>query len=203
MAEKRSQGNKVKKVLQKWDLQELGPELERRWLGEGYEEHSLRDLATYFNKKILTEAFAEGGVVPLESEVENFYTLLTADQMSKADEIQAEQRLSDLGVDPDELRDDFVSHQTIYRYLENSRDAHKTRKQRSTEEMITATEQASSRLTNRLKAVVQKNLEVLAQHDGFSVGDFDVYIGITVSCSDCGASHGLTQLLARDGCDCE
>lgn len=202
MTEGNSRGNKVERVIERWNLPDLGDELERRWLGHGRDDHSLRELTEYFNKKILTEALTESGTVPLEGEIENFYELLTSEDVTKSDTLQAEQRLTQMGVDPDELSEDFISHQTMYRYLKNARNVQKQREQQPIEDVIETSRRTSIRLTNRLKSVVQKNLETLNRRNGFHIGDFDVYVDIQIVCSDCGTSRNLEQILEQSGCEC-
>lgn len=202
MTEGNSRGNKVERVIERWNLPDLGDELERRWLGHGRDDHSLRELTEYFNKKILTEALTESGTVPLEGEIENFYELLTSEDVTKSDTLQAEQRLTQMGVNPDELSEDFISHQTMYRYLKNARNVQKQREQQPIEDVIETSRRTSIRLTNRLKSVVQKNLETLNRRSGFHIGDFDVYVDIQIVCSDCGTSRNLKQILEQSGCEC-
>lgn len=202
MTEGNSRGNKVERVIERWNLPDLGDELERRWLGHGRDDHSLRELTEYFNKKILTEALTKSGTVPLEGEIENFYELLTSEDVTKSDTLQAEQRLTQMGVDPDELSEDFISHQTMYRYLKNARNVQKQREQQPIEDVIETSRRTSIRLTNRLKSVVQKNLETLNRRNGFHIGDFDVYVDIQIVCSDCGTSRNLEQILEQSGCEC-
>lgn len=198
-----SRGHKVERVMERWDLPDIGDELERRWLGHGRDDHSLRELTEYFNKKVLTEALTESGTVPLEGEVENFYQLLTSEDVTRSDTLQAEQRLTQMGVDPEELSEDFISHQTMYRYLKNARDVQKQRDQQPIEDVIETTRRTSIRLTNRLKSVVRKNLETLNRRSGFHIGDFDVYVDIQIACSDCGTSRDLKQILEQNGCECQ
>lgn len=203
MTEGSSRGHKVERVMERWGLPDIGDELERRWLGHERDDHSLRELAEYFNKQVLTEALTESGTVPLEGEVENFYQLLTSEDVARADTLQAEQRLTQMGIEPDGLREDFVSHQTLYRYLKNAREVQKQRDKQPIEDVIETARRTSNRLTNRLKSVVQKNLETLNGRSGFHIGDFDVYVDVQIVCSDCGTSRGLKQILEQRGCECQ
>lgn len=203
MSERNTQGGKVQQVMEKWGLEDNADELERRWLGQGREEHSLRELTAHFNRQILTEALTETGTVPVEGEVENFYRLLTGEDVTKANKIQAEQRLSELGLDSEELVADFVSHQTMYRYLQNHREVEKQSQDQSTSDLIETVRRANARLTNRLKSVVRKNLETLNNRSDFTVGKFDIYVTVQVSCSECNTTRELKQILERNGCECQ
>lgn len=203
MADNSSQGNKVEQVMAKWDLTDIGSELEQRWLGDDRKEHSVRDLATYFNRQVFAEALADTGTVPLEGEIKNLYRLLTSEDVNTANKIQAEKRLSQLNIDPKRLKDDFVSHQTMYRYLKNIRGVKKETDTISTQDMVATLRRTSTRLTSRIKTVIRQNLETLNKRDEFHIGEFDIYIDIRISCTECGTTRNLTQILERDGCDCQ
>jgi hypothetical protein len=198
-----TRGNKVDRAIERWDLTDIGDELESRWLGEGREDHSLRELSTYFNKQILTAALTEAGTVPLEGEVDNYHTLFTSEDVARADVLQAEQRLTQMGADPEEVRDSFVSHQTLYRYLTNVRAVEKESDTESFEDVVESTRRTNDRLTNRLKAVVEQSLHTLAGRSGFNLGEFDVYVDVQIACADCGTSRTLKQILDHRGCDCQ
>lgn len=202
MANGSSQGDKVQKVINEWGLLEIGDELEQRWLGRARDEHSLRELAEYFNKQVLVEALTESGTVPLEGEVENLYHLLTGEDVNRASKIQTEQRLTELGIAVEDLTDDFVSHQTMYRYLKNHRGVQKQTEKQSTEELVDSVRRASTRLSNRLKTVIRKNLETLNNRSEFHIGEFDIYVDIQIACSECNTTRELSQILERNGCDC-
>jgi hypothetical protein len=74
--------NKVARLIQQYELTGLGAELEARWTGDGVERTSLRDLAEYFNRKLLAAALREAGRTPLDDEVASLYHDLTGDDVS-------------------------------------------------------------------------------------------------------------------------
>ena len=112
--------NKVERVVRKYDLGDLGRELERRWTGEGRERQSLRDLSHYFNRQVLESAMDEAGVMTLQGELENIYELLTGDDVTEGARTQARNRLEREEIDADDLQDDFVSHYAMHTYLRDS-----------------------------------------------------------------------------------
>ena len=101
MSEERSDGadNKIDRVIQAHGLEGLGTELEDRWLGNGYEQQSLRDLADHFNRRVLESVLNEAGVVTLHGELDNTYELLTGDDITQGARTQATNRLERQGVD--------------------------------------------------------------------------------------------------------
>lgn len=195
--------NKVATVIRKRELDDLVDELEQRWTGEGFEEHSTRELTEFFNQTLIREAIEVSGSIPLDGEVENLYRLLSDDDIRSSSKIQAHERLAEEGIDAEELTNDFVSHQTMYRFLRDVRDVDTSTEQKSTDEIITATRQSIMRLNNRTKSVVNQNITKLDNRDEFEVGDFDIYVNVQLTCNDCGTTRDVTQILDQNGCDCQ
>lgn len=54
-------GSKVSRVVSEHKLAGLGEELEHRWIGVEAERQSLRDLADYFNHRVLEAALEDAG----------------------------------------------------------------------------------------------------------------------------------------------
>lgn len=190
---------KVARLLGEYDLEDLGPELERRWTSEGDDRLSLRDLADYFNQHILDAAMAESGLQPLSGEVENTYRLLTDDEVSTADRMRTERRLERDGLDVDSLRSDFVTYQAIRTYLKDHRGAEHTTDDR--DRTVVETENIQQ-LRGRTVTVTAGKLEQLENGDHIDLGDFRVLVDINVLCEECGAQYDVETLLDRGGCDC-
>lgn len=201
-SDKETPRNKVRSVIEARELSELPNELEARWRGDGYEEHSTRELADFFNKRILREAITATGSVPLDGELEDLYRLLHDDSVRSSESMQARERLEEYDINVDALQSDFVSHQTMYRYLKDVRQIDTSSPTKSTTELSNATRQAILRLNNRTKKVVTNNVEKLDDRDEFTVGDFDIYVNVQFSCSTCGTTRDITQILDQGGCDC-
>jgi len=113
---------KIGRLRRKYLLDGLNHDLKTRWLGEGRERFSLRDLERYVNKLILRNAMEESDIKVLEGEVENKYRILTDDEVSSATVVRLEHMLKREGVDLESIRNDFVSHQTIYNHLRDCLD---------------------------------------------------------------------------------
>lgn len=195
--------SKVGRVIDEYGLDGFGEDLERRWLGLDGERESLRDLADAFNREVLAASLEAAGEQPIEGEVENHYRLLTAEDVRSSARTQAETRLARNGISVESLERDFVSHQAIHTYLTEVRGATLPEDDTSPEATISNRLDAILRLRNRLVAVTERSLESLAEAGHLSLGDFDVLVGITVYCSDCGASMDLTDLVDRGGCGCQ
>lgn len=194
--------SKVERVIETYELDGLGHELERRWQGVEGERQSLRKLADYFNQRVLNSVLADAEGQFIEGEIENLYQLLTSDDVSASARTQAETKLSRLGIDVESLRRDFVSHQAVHTYLTNVREANLPEDEPSDVEVIQSRQETILRLRNRLVAVTERSLNSLRDAGFLSLGSFDAMVSVTVYCNDCGTSYDLADLLRRRACDC-
>ena len=195
--------NKVQSVIERRGLHDLETEVQRRWHGTGYKEHSTRELARFFNKTLLWKSISETGSISLDGEIENIYQLLTDEGVSAGSAAQARDRLREYGVDVEDLEGDFVSHQTMYRYLKDIVEVDTSKDKKSTNDLIEATQQSLQRLNSRTQSVATENIKQLANREEFQVGDFDIYVSTQFRCNDCGVTRDLKYILDHNGCDCD
>ncbi len=193
--------SKVARVIEERDLDGLGAELERRWVEETEGRFSLRDLATYFNRQVLEAALREADVSVLAGEVENFYGLLTDDDVTAGTRVEAERRLERAGIDVEELRADFVTHQAIHSYLRKHRgvDAPDRHATSSMDDRRDTLEQ----LRSRTQAVTRTTLESLQRSGDLSIGEFETFVEVRVTCTDCGTRYTVSDLIEAGGCQCD
>jgi hypothetical protein len=191
--------SKVERVIEKYGLEGLGDELERRWTGETGERESLRSLADRFNRAVLRAALDEAGSSPLDGEVENTYRLLRGDDVSPGMRTEVRRQLERDGVDREQVESDFVSHQAIHTYLREHRGA-----ELETEEDSRVEKEAQTirRLQGRISVVTESGLTRLANAGDITVGDFEVLSDVQVYCADCGSQYEAVELIERGGCDC-
>lgn len=190
---------KLGRMARAYDLSDVDIELTDAWTGAG-DTRSTRDLAHWFNQELLDAALVEVGVVTKPGDVENYYRLLTGDDVNSADRVQARKELARDGIDVDDLLDHFLSHQTVYNHLTgclglsqpDSDDA---------ERLDTARETLGA-LQHRTERVAADSLERLAATDALDGGQFDVYVSTTVTCQDCYSQYTFQELLEMGGCDC-
>lgn len=191
--------SKVKRLIEKYELQGLGSELERSWTDDDSENRrSLRELADVFNRRVLESAMADAGLQPLDGEVENVYRLLTDDDVTGADRTRTRRRLEREGIDVDELTDDFVSYQSIRTYLTKYRDASYS----GTTESAESVKQTVQRLRSRTAEVSETKLSRLAKRGEMEPDEFRVIVDVRAVCERCGAQKDVTALLDDGGCDC-
>jgi hypothetical protein len=192
---------KVGKVLTKYKLTDLHNKLAELWVGETGEEFSLRDLAERINVRIVRVSLERAGEDPLDGEAENVYRLLHGDDVSAGVQIQQENRLERAGIDVDELKNDFVTHQSVHTYLTKGLNVSKSSNNQT--DPMEKRRIRIERLQNRLDAVVEQTLENLQNSGNLSAGDVDATVSIQVFCEDCGTQYDLFVLLQNGGCDCQ
>jgi hypothetical protein len=190
---------KVERVIDSYGLDGLADDIERRWVGDGTESQSTRELATYFNKRVLAAAIDDSSVALVTEDVGDIYAALT-DDTADHDTTLIESRLRRGGVDISDVRDDFISHQTIYRYLTEIRGAERASPSES--ERLENGSERIQRLQGRTTAVTEQTIDSLATNDIVSIGSFDVLTDVQVFCQDCGRSYDVTTFLERKHCDC-
>jgi hypothetical protein len=191
---------KVGQVVAEYGLAELHRELPDRWLGDGREAQSLRDLAADVNTAVLRAAMQSAGLQPLDGEVENAYRLLTGDDVSSGMRTAKRNELARDGVDVDAVEADFVTHQAVHTYLTEALDVSK-RDQDDVDPVDKHAERVN-RLRSRTEAVAADSLDSLADDGAIEVGDPDVSVTIQVYCDQCNRQHSLSSLLTAGGCDC-
>lgn len=131
---KMSSNSKVGRLIHRYDLAEIGEELERRWTADAGDRMSLRELADHFNRTLLKQALQQNATSTIDGEAANLYRLLTEDDVSSGQRIQAENRLEQNDVE--QLRTDFVSRQALHTYLTKERDATYEQPEVSDEEQV-------------------------------------------------------------------
>ena len=191
--------SKVGRLIDTYGMRGTGQELEDRWLGRGRESQSLRSLAEWLNQRLLEARLTAVGQDPLDGEVSNLYRLLSEEDVTAGARVDAETTLEAYGIDVEELRREFVSHQAIHTYLTEFRGASKERSSGDRAETVRRT---VGRLRSRLVAVAENNLGHLRDAGELRLGEFTVLLEVQVLCEDCGASYPVTDLLDRGGCDC-
>ncbi|MBX0297008.1 rod-determining factor RdfA [Haloarcula nitratireducens] len=191
---------KVGRLIEIYELDGFGAELEAYWTGEGAERKSLRDLATLFNEELLRTQMRDHGMSAVDSDVESYYELLDDDEVSAGRATEARRDLEQHGIDIDEVTDDFVTYQAIRGYLQNVRGA--SYEQTEDSEQIAKEQERLERLITRTEAVSREKLERLRDTDRIDLGTFRMFVGVNVFCESCGSQYSIEELLDEGGCDC-
>lgn len=194
-----AQSYKVGRVIAKYHLDDVEVELVRRWTGEDSERASLRDLATYFNERVLRAAMDAVGMNPYDSEVADAYRALT--DGTGGERAGTRRELARAGVDVEDVESDFVTYQAIYNYLTDVLDV--TYRGESDEKQLENNIKKIEKLRSRVQVVVGDTLERFRNSGKISLGEFTVLVDIQVYCSDCGKQRGVVELLRAGGCSCD
>ena len=194
----RGRRSKVARLIEEYDLQGLGSELERLWTADE-DRRSLRELAAYFNEQVLEAELEEADVQLLDGELENIYRLLTDDDVNSADRMRARRQLERDGIDINELKSNFVTYQAIRSYLKEHRGAEYTPDET---DPIEREKTNIQQLRGRMVSVTDGRLEQLQNTDRLTIGESRILVNIQVVCEDCNSQFDVLELLTRGGCEC-
>jgi hypothetical protein len=195
----RGRRNKVVRLIEAYELQGIGSELEQSWTAEE-DRRSLRDLARYFNRQLLERTLEEADLRYLDGEVENTYRLLIDDEVSSAESTRVRRRLERDDIDVDELKKDFVTYQAIRSYLKDHRGAeYRPAETDPFEREVTNIQ----KLRGRMVSVTEGKLEQLRASGELTLGEFRTLADIQVVCEGCNTQFDVLDLLDRGGCNCE
>jgi hypothetical protein len=194
----RGRRTKVTRLLDEYDLQELGEELEQQWTAEN-DRRSLRELADYFNQQLLKQQLDNVNDHVLEGESSNIYRLLTAEDVSSAERTRVERQLERDGINVDTLISNFVTYQAIRTYLTEDRGAEYNPDRT---DPLEREKENLEQLRGRTAAVTEDKLAQLRENDDLSIGEFSTLIDIRVVCEDCNTQRTVVELLNDGGCNC-
>lgn len=191
---------KVGRIIDRYDLDEMDDRLVAEWTGESGDRRSLRALARDVDRAVLQAALDQSGMEYRDGEVENFYRILTDDDVSSGTRIETRRDLEHASVPVDRVESDFVSHQTVHTHLTDCLSA-------SVEEPDAAERVENARdtiraLQNRTAAVSEDTVDRLSRSDALSIGEFSVLVEVTVACEDCNSHYTIGEFLERGHCDC-
>lgn len=195
-------GTKIERIIAKYGLEGIGDELERGWTGEQGSRRSLRDLAEVLNRRILDTAVESGDDGHIAADVDSLYRTLTADDVDTTTRAQVEATLDRLGVDVNEVRQDFVSHQAIHTYLTDVRSVEYSSSAGDDENPIERRSAVIQKLRSRLESVTEQSVADLREAGHLSIGSFDVITTVRVHCTDCGTTFEAGELFDGRACNC-
>jgi len=191
---------KVARLINKYELGDIGAEMERLWTADRENRKSLRELAAVFNQRLLRTAMATEGLETLDGEVENVYRLLSDNEVREADRMRTRRRLEREGLDIDELTSDFVTYQAIRSYLKDTRGAEYTPSDR---DPLDREAENFQKIRGRTASITEGKLKQLLSGDRLDLGAFRTFVEISVLCEDCGTRYEVAELLDRGRCECE
>ena len=189
---------KLGRVIDKHGLHDFHDRLPAMWLGEdGYSETSVRRLAELVNIKVIHSHLEDAIDDPIDGEAEDILKRLKSEDPDK--QIGQEQRLEKLGIDPEELRNEFISHQSMYRYLTVALELEKEEDMSNIKE---ETLRSFRNLSEKQKLIAENKLKTLSNNDELDVDpeDIDVTILMYQNCSECFEQHSVLEFAEHGGC---
>ena len=186
---------KIGRDCAKYDLSGLDEDLCRR-RADGA---SLRDLQGFVNERVLERALAEADA-DVVGEPENIYRLLRDEEVSSGRQAELRSRLDRAGIDIEAVEKDFVSHQTVRDHLKECLDVDTSR--RSCIDVERATRNINW-AESRSKAVIEQTLDQLRGAGQLATDDLELTQTVRVTCTGCGETYRVAELLDRGGCECD
>ena len=187
--------SKVTRVIEKHNLADMGARLEKAWTGDGGERTSLRGLADEFNRAVVEASLRENGVTSISFEIDGIYEALS--DAKKAETTRTKRYLEREGIDPSELRSDFVTHQTIHTYLRNERGV---RFSRGDEKLADRKIETVEKLQGRITAVTESAVSSLAAAGELDRTGYEILVDVRAVCPKCGSDYSVTELFDEGGC---
>ncbi|ELY62901.1 rod-determining factor RdfA [Natrinema versiforme] len=187
---------KIDRVCEKWGLDGADTMLRER---RQHADASLRDLERDFNQRVLEAAMRTARMEIVEGEVENIYHLLTADDVSSGSRVEVTDRLRRSGVDPEAVRADFVSYQTIRTHLQDCLGVDTSHDPSVT---IPDAKNTVFKLLSRTEVITERTIDRLRSADHVRISDVDVTLSLRIACTRCGEEYTFSRLLERGRCNC-
>ncbi len=194
---------KVERTAMAFDVSDAVDELAvRRKDGD-----SFRDLATYFNTRVVERALADADIGDGRSVhaaltgndiASDVYEVLRTDRDSDIRRAEVRARLSDAGLDVDQLESAFVSHVTIRSHLQECVGVEPEQSPPPFEQTVNTTQGARTRAEN----VIGSTIDRAVRNGQLRTGPLETEIFVQVTCSNCGDTFYLPELLEERQCSC-
>lgn len=199
---------KVGKAIAKHDLVELNAQLaSKRSDGAA----SLRDLADFVNRSILTAALETDadtlienteafGALDREEAIDSIYHVLTDDSASTEQRARVGTRLEQAGVDLEAVRSAWVTHPTVRTHLRQCLEIDTSQtSDLEPDDGLHTIEWARSQCV----AIIEQTLKRLVKAGHLSITDIDISLSIRVTCTACEETYQPMDLVHRGGCACD
>lgn len=186
---------KVERITEKHGFSDLDEELRRRHRSGA----SLRELETFINTRVLERALLESDVA-LIGDTESIYRILQGDDVTPGQRAEIRSQLERAGPPVSDVEDDFVSHQTVKRHLQNCLGVDTNRQSKIT---FDEAEQTVEWAQSQNLSVIENTIKRLQNAGLLEVDHLDVTQSVRVTCEETGNTFRLREFLRRGGCDCD
>lgn len=175
------------------------PDIDERLLRQRDREGSLRELAKYFNKQVLSQAL-DSATREIIGDADHIYEVLAGVESNRSKKAELRSKLSQNGVDIESVEDDFVSHQTVRNHLHDCLEIDTGRQ--STAD-IDGGRKTIEWAQARSEGVIEQTLERLRSAEEISNVPTEVTQSVRVGCGACGRTFPIAEFLDNQGCDCQ
>lgn len=192
---------KIGRACQQYGLEDLSYELGERWLDED-DRYSLRELAKFFNRRLIRTAMETVGLNPVEGEPENYRHLLIDEDVSIGSQVQAKNHLEKHGIDVDELKSHFVSHSTVGRHLNECLGLEYAESQQENH-TVEEVENWLNAIQSQAETLTEGAITRLYRLNELPTDNYDIFIDVTVRCKECNTPLDLLDLTRGNKCECD
>lgn len=186
---------KVEQITEKLGFSGLDEELRRRHRSGA----SLRELETFVNIRVLERALLESDVA-LVGDTASIYRSLQGEDVPPGRQAEIRSQLERAGPPVSDVEDDFVSHQTVKRHLQNCLGVDTNRESKIT---FDEAEQTVEWAQSQNLSVIENTLNRLRNAGLLQAEHVDVTQSVRVTCEKTGNTFRLREFLQRGGCDCD
>lgn len=174
-------------------------DIDERLLQRRDRGNSLRELATYFNKQVLSTALTSA-TREIVGDADQIYDVVSGDDVKRSRRAELRSKLSQNGVDIDAVEDDFVSHQTIRNHLH---DCLEVDTGRTSTVNLEGGRKTIEWAQARSEGVIEETIKRLRSADEISSPPTEITQSVRVGCTACGSTYPIAEFLANRGCDCQ
>jgi hypothetical protein len=182
---------KIVRVMDKYGLDDLGDELADRWTKPQSTRQSCRELAEFFNIRVLDAALREEGILWERSLVEECAGIIK-DKNKSLTGFDLDSR----GVDTDEVGEDMVSYQSIHNYLTDDRGIEYEREINGIRSRVNSLQQMQARMETIATGIIAQSVA----HNQINGIEPNVEITAKCICKACGSRTDMSQYLREEGC---
>lgn len=184
------------KIGRKADKYGLG-NLDREISARRTDGMSLRDLAEFVNIQITEEAI-NAADADIAGDAASVYEALDEDGVIER-RVQLQDQFATVGIEIEELEDDYVSYQTVRHHLQDCLEMDTSRQGI---ESVAEGREVINWARNRDQEIIERTLNRLRRVDEIETGSLNVILTATVECRDCGDSLRIETLLKNGTCEC-
>ena len=186
---------KITRVARAYHIRDIDTKL----LQQREQGASLRELAIFFNKQILSKALNRA-TQEIIGDTETIYQVLMDDDTDRAREAELRSKLARYNVDIDDVQQDFISHQTVRNHLNDCREMDTGRESTLT---LGGGQKTIEWAQARSEGVIEQTIERLRNAGEVTDTPTEVTQSVRVACSACGRSYRIEAFLEQGGCSCQ